>query len=88
MHVSIKEAKDRLSELVRIMEAGERVIITRRGEEIAELARPNKRKGGANLEALRKWKAEHGIGPVFGPMSPDFDDELPEDFLIAPFSGE
>lgn len=40
MEVSITEARKRLSELIRAVEAGEQVILTRRGKQIAELSRP------------------------------------------------
>ncbi len=37
MHVSVSDAKGQLSELVRRAEAGEEVILTRRGREIVRL---------------------------------------------------
>jgi prevent-host-death family protein len=40
MHVSMVEAKNRLPELVRALEAGERVVITRHGKPVAQLAPP------------------------------------------------
>lgn len=83
IHVSIKEAKDRFSELVRSTERGERVIITRHGEEVAELC-PPQRTGGLDFAAARKWRQERGIERFFGEMSPDFDDPLPEDVLSTP----
>ncbi len=82
--VSVKEAKDRLSELIRLVEAGERVVITRNGEPVADLAEHKKKKGGLNFEALARYQREHGIDKVFTYVAPDFDDPLPEDFLITP----
>ena len=38
MDVSIAEAKNRLSELVRAVEGGDRVVITRHGKPVARLA--------------------------------------------------
>jgi prevent-host-death family protein len=38
MPVSIAEAKDRLPELVRAVEAGEKIVITRHGRPVAQLA--------------------------------------------------
>jgi prevent-host-death family protein len=62
------EAKTRLSQLVELVENGERVLIARNGEPVAELVRvapkTGTRKGGI-------WK-----GKVW--MSPDFDEPLPE----------
>lgn len=82
IHVSIKDAKNRLSELVRSFEQGERVVVTRNGEPVFEMSKP--RRGGLDFEALDRWKAERGIPSVFGEVPGDFDDPLPEDFLITP----
>jgi prevent-host-death family protein len=40
MDVSIAEAKNRLPELIRAVEDGERVVITRHGKPVAQLAPP------------------------------------------------
>lgn len=82
-HFSIKEAKDRLPALVRAVEAGERVVITRNGRPVVDVV-PHERKGGIDFEALRRWKKERGYTLVAGPIPDDFDDPLPEDFLIRP----
>ena len=66
--VNMHEAKTRLSKLVELVEQGERVVIARNGEPVAELIpyaeKTGRRKGG-------QWK-----GQVW--MSPDFDEPLPE----------
>ncbi|CAN5360167.1 type II toxin-antitoxin system Phd/YefM family antitoxin [soil metagenome] len=65
--VNMHEAKSRLSELVRRVESGEKVVLARDGTPVAELvptSLPEKREGGF-------WK-----GQVW--MSPDFDAPLPE----------
>lgn len=83
IHVPLKEAKNRLSELVRRMETGERVIVTRHGEPVFEMVKP--RHGGVDFEALDRWKEARGLPHnLVGPLPPDFDDPLPEDFLITP----
>jgi antitoxin (DNA-binding transcriptional repressor) of toxin-antitoxin stability system len=83
IHVSIKEAKDRLSELVRHMEGGERVVVTRHGAPVFEMVAP--RRGGIDFEALDRWKEQKGYPQhIVGPLPADFDDPLPEDFLITP----
>jgi prevent-host-death family protein len=51
MDVSIVEAKNRLPELIRAVEAGESVVITRHGKPVAQIApltrrRPKPRLGG------------------------------------------
>jgi antitoxin (DNA-binding transcriptional repressor) of toxin-antitoxin stability system len=85
MNISIKEAKNRLSELVRRAEAGETVVITRDGEPVADLTIHKKKPKGINWEGLREYKRKHGIGRVVEYIADDFDDPLPEDFLITPF---
>ena len=40
MDVSIVEAKNRLTELIRAVEAGEQVVITRHGKPVAQIAPP------------------------------------------------
>ncbi len=84
IHVPIKEAKDRLSELIRSVEGGEHVVITRRGEAVAELRVPELRKGGIDFEALERWKKERGVDRIVTYIAPDFDDPLPAAFLITP----
>ena len=81
--VSIKDAKNRLSELARLVEGGETVVVTRNGKPVLDLV-PHKPKGGINWEALREFKRKHGIDHFFGPIPDDFDDPLPEDFLLRP----
>jgi len=61
------EAKSRLSELVRLVESGEKVVLARNGTPVVELVpatQPTKREGGF-------WKGKAWI-------SPDFDDPMPE----------
>ncbi len=66
--VNMHDAKTRLSQLVKLVEEGERVIIARNGAPVAELIpyveQTGRRKGGI-------WE-----GKMW--MSPDFDDPLPE----------
>jgi len=79
---SIKEAKDQLPALVRAVESGEQVTITRNGKPVVDVI-PHKRKGGIDFEGFRRWKEENGIDQIVGPIPEDFDDPLPEDFLIT-----
>jgi prevent-host-death family protein len=81
--VSIKDAKNRLTELARLAEKGETVVITRNGEPIIDLV-PHKKKGGLDFEALERFKKERGIDKIVTHVSSDFDDPLPEDFLLRP----
>ncbi|MBW8785398.1 MAG: type II toxin-antitoxin system Phd/YefM family antitoxin [Novosphingobium sp.] len=87
--VSVKEAKAKLAELLRKVEAGERIVLTRHGKPVADLvphgsATGTEEKPMSLLERVEAWHKEHpskGIGWI----APDFDDALPEDFLLQPF---
>lgn len=84
MNISIKEAKNRFSELVRRAEAGERIVITRDGKPVADVVVHEQKKGGLNMEAMRDYKRQHGIGRLVAYVPEDFDAPLPEDFLLRP----
>lgn len=81
--VSMKEAKNRLTELARRVEAGERVTITRNGQPVLDLV-PHAKTGGINWEAGRQFLKERGLTSAIRWVSDDFDDPLPEDFLLRP----
>lgn len=81
--VSMKDAKNRLTELARLVEGGETVIVTRNGRPVMDLV-PHKRKGGLDLAAGEAFMRERGIKEWFTSVSDDFDDPLPEDFLLKP----
>jgi len=51
MEVSIAEAKRRLPELIRIVEAGESVIVTRHGKPVAQISPLLRTVAGLGLEA-------------------------------------
>jgi len=80
--VNIKDAKNRLSELGRKAEAGETITVTRNGKPAFDLV-PHKKKGGTDWEAGYRYMRENGID-FSGELPPDWDDSLPEDFLITP----
>ncbi|MGQ0483748.1 MAG: type II toxin-antitoxin system Phd/YefM family antitoxin [Hyphomicrobiales bacterium] len=84
MDVSIKEAKNKLPELVRRAEAGEIVTLTRHGKPVAQIGPSAPKKGGINWEALAAYKKAHGITKIVEYIPEDFDDPLPEDFLLKP----
>lgn len=81
--VSIREAKNRLTELARLVEEGETVVVTRHGKPVFDLV-PHRVKGGLNLEAIAEYKRKHGIEKIVKYVADDFDDPLPEDFLLRP----
>lgn len=84
MNISIKKAKDHFSEIIRRAEAGETIVITRDGEPVVELTKLKQKPGGLNMEALREYKRKHGIERFVEYIPDDFDDPLPEDFLLRP----
>jgi prevent-host-death family protein len=83
--VSTREAKNKFIELGRRAEAGERIVVTRNGKPAFELA-PLQHKGGIDWEAGERWLKARGITRKESWISPDFDDPLPEDFLITPIT--
>lgn len=85
-NVTLAEVRDLLPELVERVEAGERITVTRDGKPVMELvpAPPPARKGGLNWEAFEAYKKKRGITEIVGEIPADFDDPLPEDFLITP----
>ncbi len=86
--VSIKEANSRLSALVRAAENGETITLTRNGTPVAEI-KPVKRKSFAiDWDAGEAFLKKHGVDRVVSWISPDFDDPLPEDFLITPLPAD
>jgi len=79
--VSIREAKNRLTELARKVEEGETIVVTRNGRPILNLV-PHKERGGLNLAAGEAYLRSKGIKHPVPFIAEDFDDPLPEDFLL------
>jgi prevent-host-death family protein len=82
-HVSLTEMQQRLEELANAVEAGETVVVTRDGRPILDLV-PHRVGKGLNWAALEAFKKERGIERFVTYIADDFDDPLPEDFLIRP----
>ena len=53
MDVSIADAKNRLPELIRAVERGETIVITRHGKPVAQLAPPPKGRRKARLGGMK-----------------------------------
>jgi prevent-host-death family protein len=81
--VSIRDAKNRLTELARQVEKGETIVVTRNGRPVFDLV-PHRRRGGLNLEAGEEFRKKHGLTSIVPYIADDFDDPLPEDFLLQP----
>jgi prevent-host-death family protein len=80
--VSIREAKNRLTELARQVEGGQTIVVTRNGRPVFDLV-PHRVASGLRLEAIDAFKERHGIGSIVSFIAGDFDDSLPEDFLLT-----
>lgn len=61
--------------------------MTRNGKPAFDLV-PHKKKGGTDWDAGYRYMREHGIDTFFGELPPDWDDPLPEDFLITPLPAD
>jgi prevent-host-death family protein len=81
--VSIRDAKNRLTELAREVERGETVVVTRNGRPAFDLV-PHQRRKGLRLEAIDEFKRKHRIKAIVPYIADDFDEPLPEDFLLRP----
>jgi prevent-host-death family protein len=81
--VTIREAKNRLTELAREVERGETIVVTRNGSPAFELA-PHRPHKGLRPEAVDEFKRKHGIETIAPFIADDFDEPLPEDFLLRP----
>ncbi|MEN3148311.1 type II toxin-antitoxin system prevent-host-death family antitoxin [Neorhizobium sp. IRAMC:178] len=81
--VSLREAQDRLDELAQDVEQGETVTVTRDGKPVFDLV-PHTERGGYDPEAGEAYLRSKGIVRKKGFIADDFDDPLPEDFLLRP----
>jgi prevent-host-death family protein len=85
--VSLREAQDRLDELAQDVEQGGTVTVTRDGKPVFDIVphtEPPKKKGGIDWEAGQAYLRSKGIINPVPYIAEDFDDPLPEDFLLRP----
>lgn len=85
--VSIAEAQDRFDELAKQVESGETVTVTRDGRPVFDIVPRDgavQKKGGIDLDALHAHLRSLGITNPVPYIADDFDDPLPEDFLLRP----
>ncbi len=80
--VSIRDAKNRLTELARHVEAGETIVVTRNGRPVFDIV-PHQPCTGLRLEAIDAFKQRHGVSSIVPFIAEDFDDPLPDDFLLS-----
>lgn len=89
--VSLQEATRDLEALADAVERGEVVTVTRDGKPVLDLVPhagagegEKQKKGGVDLSAGEAYLRSKGIERVFGYVAEDFDEPLPEDFLLKP----
>jgi prevent-host-death family protein len=73
MVVSTAEAKNRLPELIRAVEAGEQVVITRHGRPVAQIAPPPTERRKARFDGMK--------GRIR--LLPGWDDPITEEELLG-----
>lgn len=80
--VSIRDAKNRLTQIARQVEKGETVVVTRNGRPAFDLV-PHQPRKGLRLDAIDAFKKKHHIRNIVPFVAKDFDDPLAEDFLLT-----
>jgi antitoxin (DNA-binding transcriptional repressor) of toxin-antitoxin stability system len=58
-------------------------VLTRYGKPVVELVPQLPKIGGINWAALEAYKKKNAIDNIVTYIAPDFDDPLPEDYLIT-----
>jgi prevent-host-death family protein len=81
--VSIREAKNRLTEIAREAEKGATITVTRNGRPVFDIV-PHRKRGGLNMKAGKAYLASRGVAKPVPFVADDFDAPLPEDFLFKP----
>lgn len=90
--VSLQEATRDLDALARAVEQGEVVTVTRDGKPVLDLVphagagegEATPKKGGIDWEAMQAHLRSIGVENAVPYIADDFDDPLPEDFLLRP----
>lgn len=75
--MGLRELKNRLSEYVRWVRAGETILVTDRGEVVAELRRPGQAPADADVEPGLLELASQGLLRLGGTNSPDLYPAMP-----------
>lgn len=73
MDISVAEAKRRLPELIRAVEAGEKIVITRHGKPVAQIAPPPEERRKVQWGTMR--------GQI--QLLPGWDEPIDEDKFLA-----
>lgn len=85
--VSIRDAKNRLTELAREVERGATIVVTRNGRPVFDLV-PHRKRGGLDFVAGEAYLRSKGITNPAPFIADDFDAPLPEDVLLHPLPSD
>ena len=75
--IGLRELKNRLSEVVRAVKAGEHVLVTDRGTVVAELVPPGRRRADPAVPHGLARLAERGTARIGAPNDPSLYGRLP-----------
>jgi antitoxin (DNA-binding transcriptional repressor) of toxin-antitoxin stability system len=85
--VGVRELKNRLSEYIRQVRSGESVLVTDRGEVVAELAPPGRTTGDGEVPAALLALAKRGLATLGAPgdagLYPSFPRKRKRKFTAA-----
>ncbi|HZK90971.1 MAG TPA: type II toxin-antitoxin system prevent-host-death family antitoxin [Stellaceae bacterium] len=82
MQVSIREARNRLSHLVKCVQAGEEIVITNRGKPVACLVSPGEPQAGADIgngRHILDWLAKHPLPAYARRSAEEIDASIDEE---------
>ena len=80
--VALDKADLDLADLVARAEKGEHIVLTRDGEPVADIVPHPQPARRIDLAAGAAFLRSRGVDKPFGYIADDFDDPLPEDFLL------
>ena len=85
MYIGVKEAKNQLPELMRRVEAGERITITRNGDSVIDLVKHVPKSVALDWKAVEAFRKKMGLEKTLGELPVGFDEPLAEEVLLMPF---
>ena len=75
--VGVRELKNKLSEYLRRVRLGERILVTDRGEVVAEFAPPGQGDGDPSVPAGLQWLSKRGLLTLGAPADTNLYPALP-----------
>jgi prevent-host-death family protein len=75
--IGIRELKNRLSETLRAVKAGEHILVTDRGTVVAELVPPGRTRTDPSIPSALGRLAERGVARLGAPVDPSLYRGLP-----------